>query len=400
MTSSTSSSSKGLLLVAALAAATMVAGCASARPKPAWARGRTARVAVFPPENLTGGVISSAKLLAGVEIAAARAGLDVVAGAAIDEFLAAHRIRYTGGVDREAALAAQNDLGVDAVLITSVESYSGGGDPTFAATLRLVSAGENPEILWIDGVSQAGSDTIGLLGLGGITTLDDLEQKALGRVMRSLAAFLGGGPRAHPCEARPPFRPKLSFQLSSFELGAETSIAVLPFVNETKRTDAGEVVALHYLRQLAAIPGIRVIEPGIVRRQLLDFRLIMPGGVSLDQAGAMLKMMHADLVVAGYVRRFDDGLGVIGVPRIDFTTLVLDRLRETIVWESTSYGKGNDGVVLFDFGKVSTPSTLVCAMTGSTVSAFHEAAERGRTVTSAHYPRPPSGDDGGALPLP
>jgi hypothetical protein len=164
-------------------------------------------------------------------------------------------------------------------------------------------------------------------------------------------------------------------------------------VNETKRGEAGEVVALHFLRQLATIPGVRIVEPGLVRKQLLEFRLIMPGGVSLDQASAMLKMLRANLVVSGYVRRFDEG----GVPRIDFTTLVLDRRRESIVWESTSYGQGTDGVVLFDFGTVSAPSNLLCAMAGSTVTVFHASAEGESRGATAAMRAPGSGAN--AVPI-
>jgi hypothetical protein len=373
MTSSTSSSSK---LTAVLAAAAMLAastaGCAIPRRKPSWARGGEARVAIFPPDNLTGGEIDAAQILSDVERAVARTGVQTVTGATIDEFLAAHRIRYTGGIDQDVAKAARDELAVDAVLITSVEVYSPGPPPRVGMTLRLVTAADDPEVLWIDGAGQSGDDTVGLLGLGGIGTVDALHRKVIERIARSMAAFVAGkGPRGTRCDGRAPFRPRLAYRLASFELGPDVAIAALPFVNETKRGEAGEVVALHFLRQLATIPGVRIVEPGLVRRQLLEFRLIMPGGVSLDQASTMLKMLRANLVVSGYVRRFQEA----GAPRIDFTTLVLDRRRESIVWESTSYGQGDDGVVLFDFGTVNSPSNLLCAMAGSAVGAFHASAE-------------------------
>jgi heptaprenylglyceryl phosphate synthase len=53
-------------------------------------------------------------------------------------------------------------------------------------------------------------------------------------------------------------------------------------------------------------PGLRVLDPGEVRSALLDYRIIMAGGISIDLARSMLTMLRADLVVAGRVRSYDD----------------------------------------------------------------------------------------------
>jgi len=52
------------------------------------------------------------------------------------------------------------------VLITSLELYSDANPPRFLLISRLVSTGENPSILWMDGVGLAGDDSRGLFDLG------------------------------------------------------------------------------------------------------------------------------------------------------------------------------------------------------------------------------------------
>ncbi len=85
------------------------------------------------------------------------------------------------------------------------------------------------------------------------------------------------------------------------------SIAVLPFVNETRRRGAGEILALEFAWQLANADGFRVVEPGIVRDELLRRRIVMEDGVSLDQARTVSVTLDADLVMAGYVFDFEEG---------------------------------------------------------------------------------------------
>ena len=76
--------------------------------------------------------------------------------AELEPFLVRHRIRYTGGLDAETARAAREELHAHAVLITSLDLYRPTSPPAIAITMRLVSAGDEPIILWIDGASRAG----------------------------------------------------------------------------------------------------------------------------------------------------------------------------------------------------------------------------------------------------
>jgi len=140
------------------------------------------------------------------------------------------------------------------------------------------------------------------------------------------------------------------------------TIAVLPFLNVTGRRDAGEVMALRVLAPLVAAGTIQVVEPGVVRAEMLAYRIGSAGGISLDDAQVILELLHADLVLSGTVRTFADAAGSSGAPMVDFSAWVLDRVTGELVWSSSSIAAGDDGVFFFGLGRITTASGLACSM--------------------------------------
>ena len=137
---------------------------------------------------------------------------------------------------------------------------------------------------------------------------------------------------------------------------------MLPFQNTSGRRDAGEVMALRFLAPLVASGTVQVVEPGMVREELLTHRIGSIGGISLDDARVVLELVRADLVLSGTVRRFEDAAGLSGAPALEFGSWVLDRKTAKLVWSSSTSGAGDDGVFFFGLGRVTTTSALACAM--------------------------------------
>ncbi len=377
-TGSSSSSRAGRAVALVL---TSLVACASARPAgaPAASGGgaRAFRVAVLPADSLSSGPVPLRAVTTQVERAMEAAGLKVVGGDAVEAYLENHRLRFTGGVDGPAAAAARGELGVDGLLITTVEEHELEGPPRLAITFRLVSASEDARILWTDGFGRAGDDAPGLLGLGVVRDYRRLEARELVRMARSLTLALDGrGPRAPPCPAEGRFEPSVLYRSPDFQPAGRYSVAVLPFVNETSRRRAGDLLALELTRQLAGIGRLRVIEPGVTRDRLIHYRVIMEGGVSLDTARVTLETVGADLVIAGYVRELSEGAD----PSLEYTALALDRSGK-MVWQATSHGNGSAGVWFFDWSMIGSASQLACRLArGSAVSLFGEGDTGGTEV--------------------
>jgi hypothetical protein len=383
MTSSTACSSevwsrRGVLLALALAA------CARAGPREA--PPSLGRLAVFPPDNKSGTPIAQQQLSDVIARSLAARGLEVVAGDALEGFFAKYRIRYTAALDSETSRRIGEELGVDGMVLTTVELNGDAPGPSFGVTMRLVSADARATLRWTDGAARVYNDSPGLLGLGVATTREELERWVLSRMSSSLAAYLSGrGPRSPRCASDKRFRPNVPYRSPRLDAGQRYSVTVLPFENRTKSRQAGELVSLNVLRQLHALDHLQVLEPGVVRDILLRYRIITEGGVSLDQARMLLGGLHTDLVVLGTVFEYDTD-GPNSSARVAFSTAVMDTHTGELVAGFSSYHDGDERVVLFDRGRIQTQQELTCRMARDVVDAIF-AGSRGAAAVIDPAPR-------------
>jgi TolB-like protein len=364
-----------LLLLAVLGP--VLGACAGARSRPARPPPTVGAIAVLPVDNASGRAVPAARLLAAVEESLRARGLEVVSGEPVERWLAANRMRFTGAVPPAAAASAGATLGVGAILVTSVEEYVATGNPRIAFGMRLVSAEERPRILWSDAVAVAGDDAPGLFALGVIRTMAALQHRALGELTGALREWLAMGTVRTACAAEDRFAPSVRYRSDLLD-GSRRTVAVLPFVNETARRRAGDVLSDAFLRALSATGEFEVAEPGAVREALLGRRVVMEGGVSLDTARVVIDAIDADLVLAGYVRDLAEDAGGGAPPRVEFTALLLDRRSEEIVWEVSSSHKGDEGVRWFELGRIRSANALACRM----VASAADLAARGESTRS------------------
>jgi hypothetical protein len=358
MTSSSSSSSSRLAVV--LLAALALAGCRGARPAPE--PGPGPRLALFPVQNLTGGAAPVKELTAALRERLVERGVSLAPEEGVLRTLAARRIRYTGGIDRETAVALRDEAGVDGVIIASLEAWGPNAPYRMAMTTRLVSTDAEPVIRWLDAFARSGVDAPGLLGVGIVPDMEQLRDRTLDQVASSLASSLKDPHPARPCPDRASRTPDRMFRSPIAADPERRTIAVLPFLNDAGRRDAGEVVALRVLAPLVASGTIRVVEPGVARAEMLAYRLGASGGISLDDARVILKLLGADLVISGTVRIFEDAAGTSGAPHVDLSTWVLDRETGQLAWSSTTSAAGDDGVWFFGLGRITTASALTCSV--------------------------------------
>jgi len=340
-------------------------------------------IAIFPVENLSG-TMAPLKEIRQVFIERLREQrLHILEEEALEKFMAKHRIRHVGGIDKEIAKAFKEEAGVEGVLITSLELYSETNPPKVALTSRLVSTGDRPSILWIDGIGLAGDDSPGFLGLGLIEDPKALSEKAMKSVTDSLTRYLStkaneGNDRG----LKRKFQPKIAYRSPELGAGRKYAVAVLPFFNRSERKYASEIVVLHFIRQLKRFNQFDVIEPGILRQELLGLRVIMEDGVSLANANAIFAILDADLILSGKVIDYQDYQGVWGKPKVDFSTVLIERKSREVVWGSNSYNEGDEGVFFFDRGRVNTAYRMASQMThwiGKRILGDSERAQGGRT---------------------
>jgi TolB-like protein len=319
-------------------------------------------IAVLPMENLSGTAVPLREIRETIIEGLKARGMHVLQDDRLEKFMARHRIRYTGGIDKATAKEFKDEINCQAVLITSLELFNETNPPKIALTSRLVSTGDNPVILWIDGVGLAGDDSPGILGLGLIEDPKALQKKALRRLLDSLRQSLSGRKESKELEVKRKFRPKISFRSPVIEGKRKYTVAVVPFFNKSDRKYGAEIMSLHFVRHLKEFEEFDVIEPGVVRQQFLTLRIIMDQGVSLADAEAIFAMLNVDLVVTGQVLDYQDYQGSFGKPKVDFTAEAIERKSKEVVWSSTSYNQGDDGVFFFDWGRVNTAYAMAHQM--------------------------------------
>lgn len=323
---------------------------------------RMTQVAVFPVENLSGGNVPAADVRALLIGRLASDGIRVLHDVALDAFMTRHRVRYAAGIDAQTADALRTETGVEGVVIASIELSSDAVPPKVALIVRLVSIRTAPTIVWADDAGMAGDDAPGFFELGIVNDYGELLTKALDRVGDSLVEHLRTGAVRVRVKRDSKFKPKTAFRAVALDPARPCRVAVVPFVNLSERRNAGEILALLFMRHLSVFPEFQVADTGVVRRQLLDARIIMEGGLSLSDAETVAALVDSDYVLGGRVLRYEDHEGTGGGTRVEFSAVLIERKSRRVVWSSDSYNSGSERVGFFERGITRTAHAMATQM--------------------------------------
>jgi hypothetical protein len=352
-----------LIYLAVLIGLALGAGTGWAENAGRKAAGQNFKIAIFPVFNISGSPAPLQHIRRLLEDKLKASGETVIDEDVLENTFAKHRIRYIGGLDSPAAVSIKQETGADVALITSLEHYSIVVPPKISLTSRLVTTGHRIRILWMEGVGLAGDDSPGLLDLGLIDNPDTLLEMALEQILGELTEFLSTGQqKADLPTPRGKHRPRVIFRSPVLDPALPYVVAVMPFLNFSERKFAGDIMDLHFVRQMTAQENLTVIEPGVVRQALLRGRIIMGDGISMADAGLMARLLSADLILSGKVMNYQDFQGRAATPRVDFSAEIMEKNSNEVVWAVQSYNRGNDGVFFFDWGRVNTAFVMASEM--------------------------------------
>jgi len=355
--------------------------------------GKGIRIALLPIENLSGGTAPLQEIRKLLRLKLSSNGFSLIEMEVLEEFMKRYRVRNTGGLSSSVAKAIHEEIGADAFLVTSLEAYRISDDPMISVISRLVTSGERPEIVWMDGVGVSSEGYPGFLGM-------DIERNPailLDRALHCLAGSLGNalwvpgdspqdlpastyrvcGPRAELADlsaetgAKKRHRPVTFFRSPSIDSDRKYRVALVPFLNLSGRKNAGDIVTLHFVKHLFRSVNFIPVDPGLVREHLLRYRIIMQAGPSIANAEILSSQgsLGVDLVFSGRVFDYQD---TVGVPKVGFSASILDAASRHVVWSSTSHATGDDGVHFFDVGRIDTTHRLASEM----VRGAYEALAR------------------------
>ncbi len=325
------------------------------------------KIAVLPFQNLSGKAVPLKAFRQSAVDHLKSLGFSILDDTTLNRFMAAHRLRYTGGIDIETAQAFKSELDIGAVLITDIELYDEKAPPKIAVLSRLVSTGEQVSILWIDSVSLAGDESPGILGIWLIEDPEKLVAKAFGRLYDSIVDNFSG--KAGTLNKGGwGYSPRAVFSSAVLHKGKRHSIAVVPFTNRSMRRNAGDLIALNFVEKLVKSGDFEVIEPGIVRQNLLNMRLVTPEGISISDIDLLCSLLDTDLVLIGNDFEYLDPQSSAEAAKVEFSMDVIYRTggiftSGRIIWASRSHNEGDDYIYAFDWGKVYTAHELTSRIT-------------------------------------
>ena len=328
---------------------------------------RVGRIAVLPVENLSSSPAPLTEIRRSFTEKLKGTGFDVMEEEKLGQFMEKQRMRDISGLNEVMARAFKEDTGATGVLITSLELYDDKSPPKIALSARLVTTGEAPEIVWADGIGLAGDDSPGLLDLGLIEDPKILLDKATTALSNSMVGFFSGEESRDkgPDETLERFKPKVDYLSAQVGIGVQKApprLAIMPFTNVTDRKYAAEIIVLHFVREFFKGKHFTVVEPGLIKEKLLDYRIILYEGISLADADLIAGELKADLVLTGQVLDYQDYAGVFSKPKVDFSILLIDRKTGEVAWSSRSHNEGDDAVYFFDWGRVNTAHVLAAEM--------------------------------------
>jgi hypothetical protein len=303
-------------------------------------------VAVFIPQNLSGKFAPLRELRESLIRGITSAGIPVLDDASLNRFMARHRIRYSGGIESESAVALKSEEKIDAVLITAVELYDESYPPKISVISRLVSTGEGVEILWAESVAISGDDSPGFLGLGLISDPAALREKAVQSLVRSLLRYLSGE-KTEDKPANRRYAPRYFYRAADFPVDRKYTVGILPFINASDRKYGGEIIVLHFVTELVRSGRFNVVEPGVVRQKMLNLRIIMPWGMTLNDADYITLTLKSDMVF-WQVETYED-FSDQGAPKVDFSAEAIERMNRRLILSSKSYNR--DEGVFFNLGR-------------------------------------------------
>lgn len=137
-------------------------------------------------------------------------------------------------------------------------------------------------------------------------------------------------------------------------------VGVIPFINESGRQGAGEIVTSIFMAVIFKSGVFQVEEGGNIEHFLNRLKLKSLKQINTDQLKKMGEWLDLDAVFMGTVEEFSGGdQGQrLSTPVVSIRTKLIDLRSGQIVWMTRHRREGDDYVKIFDIGRIRSVSTL------------------------------------------
>jgi hypothetical protein len=341
---------------------------------------RAETVVLLPFRNLSGAQEAPAAVVTALVRKLDKKGYQVVRGEAVEEFLAAERVRYLDSVAGSVREKLLTKFAAKAVIVGTIFSFAESENPVVAVAARMVEAGGR--VVWSAVAGLSADDTTKVFGLGRAASLPILSDEVVETLARNLPAPGKAVPmtsaRSKPIDVSSPRTYR------SAALGKKpVLVCLLPLVNESRDRLAGPIVGELLAERLGASKEFRVVEAS-------DFRTAMVStgvyGIRTGDPEELKKLgakVGTNLFLKGTIYKYLDVLPGSGVqsPELEMQLTLVDVAAGKILWTASVARKGTDYSGLFELGAISNAVTLADQVVAELIRA-------GENATPAHHAGP------------
>ena len=158
------------------------------------------------------------------------------------------------------------------------------------------------------------------------------------------------------CSSNPPFT---DFTITQRNRDIRR-VGVLPFMNESKRVSAGNIVTNIFITMIHQTGIFQIEEQGNINRFLVRNRINDIKIIGTKQIESLGERLDLDAVIIGTVKEFKGGdQGArLSTPVVSLQVRLVDVKGGNIIWMTNYRITGEDFITVFDLGLVRSVSTL------------------------------------------
>ena len=333
------------------------------------------RVALLPFADPTASEAGRIILDNHLRIQLERRGHTAIAADSVNAVLRQLRIRNTASPIESEVRALADSLDAEFVLTGTIHRMSVDTLFSEAAVCATLLRASDSHIVWNNCATISGGGESALFSKPVHRNIAQLSRVAARKLLASL--------RPVPKSARYPVTGLMVKLHGKRSIVPCASIAVIPPVDETQTTFAGELFSDYLVASLSQ-RGFNVIAPGRVRNVMLlceDLRY----GQSVETVSRMLAdSLGVDLVMTGTVSSLTESRSVsLGNPPDAAVELrMIDPRTNTVIWADHLHRNGESGKGLFNTGVVRSPAKLAGEMIDDEIDKLRVTRRRNDETTN------------------
>lgn len=148
---------------------------------------------------------------------------------------------------------------------------------------------------------------------------------------------------------------KPQYYRSDLVLEEKATLAVLPLVNLTKFTEAGDILMNSLLVALLDLDMFEIVDPGLVDNLILEKRIRYTDRLPMSTMEEMGQQLDAEYILLGSVNEFEMVMErTETLPVISISLRIVGSQTGTIVWAATHTKRGDDTESVFGLGRITT----------------------------------------------